>query len=126
MAALPDLDTYSIPELEELQERIDARLVVLRKLVAAELRERFAKEAEDAGLSIDDLFSSKGVARRGKRPATRNAAEPRYQNPADPAQTWTGNGRQPKWVSEFLKDNSRTLEDLAISKSIPDASGKAA
>ena len=71
MPALPDLDAYSIPDLEELQERIAARIVVLRKPVAAELRERFAKEAEAAGLSIEDLLAPKS-ARRSTRPASRN------------------------------------------------------
>jgi DNA-binding protein H-NS len=126
MPALPDLDAYSIPELEELQQRIDARLIVLRKQVAAELRERFAKEAEEAGLSIDDLFDSKGAARRGKRSSPRNGSQPKYQNPADPSQTWTGNGRQPRWVSEHLQGESGTLEDLAIQKAVRDASGSAA
>lgn len=124
MPALPDLDAYSIPDLEELQERISDRLVVLRKQVAAELRERFAKEAEAAGLSVDDVLGTKG-AKRSKRPAARNASEPRYQNPADPSQTWTGNGRQPKWVSEFLRDGSRSLEELAIPKA-RSAGGRAA
>ena len=125
MSNLPDLQPYRIPELEKLQEQIADRLVVLRKEVAAELRERFAREAEEAGLSIDELYSSK-AARKAKKSSPRIDSEARYRNPANPSQTWTGNGRQPKWVIEYLKGDSNSLEDLAIPESVRDAGGKAA
>ena len=125
MSNLPDLQPYTIPELEKLQEQIADRLVVLRKEVAAELRERFAREAEEAGLSIDELYSSK-AARKAKKSSPRIDSEARYRNPANPSQTWTGNGRQPKWVIEYLKGDSNSLEDLAIPESVRDAGGKAA
>ncbi|MDN4061674.1 H-NS histone family protein [Massilia sp. YIM B02769] len=28
--------------------------------------------------------------------------KPQYENPADSSQTWSGRGRQPKWVAEAL------------------------
>jgi DNA-binding protein H-NS len=38
---------------------------------------------------------------------------PKYRNPGDASQTWTGRGRQPAWVAEALAGGAR-LEDLAI------------
>lgn len=38
----------------------------------------------------------------------------RYRNPADPAQTWTGRGKQPKWVRDWI-DAGKTLDDLQAS-----------
>ena len=38
---------------------------------------------------------------------------PAYRNPCNSAKTWTGRGRQPKWVREVLARGVR-LEDLAI------------
>ncbi|HEX9814462.1 MAG TPA: H-NS histone family protein [Myxococcota bacterium] len=38
---------------------------------------------------------------------------PVYRNPCNSAETWTGRGRQPKWVREALARGKR-LEDLAI------------
>jgi DNA-binding protein H-NS len=40
---------------------------------------------------------------------------PVYRNPRNSAETWTGRGRQPKWVREALAGGVR-LEDLAINK----------
>jgi DNA-binding protein H-NS len=38
---------------------------------------------------------------------------PKYANPANPDQTWTGRGRQPGWVKEAL-GKGKSLDDLAI------------
>lgn len=38
---------------------------------------------------------------------------PVYRNPGNSAETWTGRGRQPKWVRDALASGAR-LEDLSI------------
>ena len=38
---------------------------------------------------------------------------PKYRNPDDPSVTWSGRGRQPKWVQVAIA-GGQTLEDLAI------------
>jgi DNA-binding protein H-NS len=38
---------------------------------------------------------------------------PKYRNPADPAETWAGRGKKPRWVVAALKKGKR-LEDLRI------------
>ncbi len=38
---------------------------------------------------------------------------PVYRNPSNSAETWTGRGRQPKWVCDALASGMR-LEDLVI------------
>ncbi|NCX71462.1 MAG: hypothetical protein EBW86_13010 [Rhodobacteraceae bacterium] len=38
---------------------------------------------------------------------------PKYKNPANSAQTWTGRGRQPVWVADALV-GGKSLEDLLI------------
>ena len=40
---------------------------------------------------------------------------PAYRNPHNSAETWTGKGRQPKWVREALASGLH-LEDLAINQ----------
>ena len=37
----------------------------------------------------------------------------KYANPTDPVQTWTGRGRKPAWVNDFLT-SGKTLDDLMI------------
>ena len=38
---------------------------------------------------------------------------PKYQNPADPSQTWTGRGRTPRWISE-MRTAGKSIDDLRI------------
>jgi DNA-binding protein H-NS len=38
---------------------------------------------------------------------------PKYANPADPSQTWTGRGRKPNWLIEALNEG-KSLEDMAL------------
>ncbi|WP_445322487.1 H-NS histone family protein [Roseobacter sp. HKCC-CH-9208] len=38
---------------------------------------------------------------------------PRYRNPSNPDQTWTGRGRKPLWVVDAL-NSGKSLDDLAI------------
>ena len=40
---------------------------------------------------------------------------PVYRNPCNSAETWTGRGRQPKWVHEALARGMR-LEELALNQ----------
>lgn len=63
--------------------------------------------AGQAGLSVLEItaglrpvsYHQDEEEREGKR---RNPARPKYRNPADPSQTWTGRGRKPHWVSAYL------------------------
>jgi DNA-binding protein H-NS len=39
--------------------------------------------------------------------------EPQYHNPDDKTQTWTGRGRQPKWIAEGIA-GGKQLADFKI------------
>jgi len=38
---------------------------------------------------------------------------PKYRNPAEPAETWAGRGKQPRWLTAQLKSGKK-LEDFQI------------
>jgi ParB/RepB/Spo0J family partition protein len=37
----------------------------------------------------------------------------RYRNPNDPSQAWTGRGRQPRWISQWI-ESGKSLKDLEV------------
>jgi len=39
--------------------------------------------------------------------------EPKFRNPNDPSETWSGRGRQPRWVTELLV-SGKTLDEFGI------------
>ena len=60
-----------------------------------------------AGLSAQDVVKAmKGT--RGRKKATSKLAgrkvAPKYRNPADKTQTWTGRGRMPAWAAELSEE----------------------
>jgi len=52
-----------------------------------------------------------------KEPSRRRypAVLPKFRNPAEPHQTWSGRGKRPHWVTELL-DAGRSIQDFQISK----------
>jgi len=57
-----------------------------------------------------------------KRGGLVEAAPPRYANPENPAQTWSGRGKQPAWVSAAIA-SGRSLESLIVADDCPTERG---
>lgn len=101
-----DLDSMSLRELKDLQSRVARAIASFedrqKKAAAAELEEL----ARSRGFSLSELV---GLA----APRKRAAASAKYANPANPADTWTGRGRKPRWFTAALQAG-RSPEDLAV------------
>ncbi len=105
----------SYTEIKKEIAKLEAQAERMRKgsfdKAIAQIRELMEKN----GISIADLteaLSSKG--KKGRKPAKAPAAaKPKYQSPADPSLTWSGRGRKPKWVQEWI-DGGNDLEKLQI------------
>ncbi|WP_414614043.1 H-NS histone family protein, partial [Stenotrophomonas muris] len=41
---------------------------------------------------------------------------PKYRNPANPKETWTGRGKQPRWMAELTAKGNKKPEDFLIKK----------
>ena len=79
---------------------------------------RIRRMAEAEGMSLKEVLESgaakaKPGPKRKKTAAKRGSVKPKYRNPADRKQTWSGRGRKPAWVATHLKGGGK-LEDLAI------------
>jgi DNA-binding protein H-NS len=93
-----NLDKMSRKELEALRADVDEAIVQRRKTEKQDALAAAQKAAAEFGFSLDELTGKKGV-RGGKAPS----AEPKYMNPSNPTQTWTGKGRQPNWFKAAVE-----------------------
>ena len=106
-----DLGKLGVAELEQLITDARARIEVLKKQQFSELRKTLEAQAKSAGFDIYELFGGSGRAPRGG--GEKRAVAPKYRNPANQMQTWTGRGKQPHWVRDALA-GGKSLTDLAI------------
>ena len=100
---LDDLKSMSVGDLWALRSEISS---VLAGRIAAEktkLEERL-RQLRSSGVSS-------GSHRRERRPYPQ--VFPKYRNPAEPAETWAGRGKQPRWVAEQLRSGKK-LDDFRI------------
>ena len=94
---------------------------VAKALKSAEDRERRAalKAAEKAaakfGFSLDDISGGAKKAKPTKKRRTTKTvkAAPKYRNPANAEQTWSGRGRKPQWIHQALIEGA-DITDLEI------------
>jgi DNA-binding protein H-NS len=95
----------------------------LHKRVVSILEERLDRERQKLENQLEELSRKFGGApsdipqRRPDPNIARRRPYPRvpqkYCNPEYPAQTWSGRGKQPRWVKTLMA-NGATLEDLHV------------
>lgn len=97
-----DLTTASIDDLWSLHEKI--RRILSRKM-----------EAEKQGLerSLALLDGRIGHKQEKRRPYPK--VHPKYRNPERPSETWSGRGKQPRWVRTQLRLGKK-VDDLLIAR----------
>ena len=103
------LDKMSRQELETLRADVDKAIIDLRKKEKQDALAAAQKAAAEFGYSLEELTSKKA----GRGAAKAGAAEPKFINPDNPSQTWTGKGRQPNWFKTAL-DNGKSADDMLI------------
>ncbi|MBF9028974.1 H-NS histone family protein [Rhodobacterales bacterium HKCCE3408] len=102
-----NLDKMTREELISLRNDVDAALKNSEKEAKKQALAAAQKAAAEHGFSLDDILGGKKAAASGPKSA------PKYANPSDPKQTWTGRGRQPGWVKDALAKGKK-LEDMSI------------
>jgi DNA-binding protein H-NS len=109
--AIPRIEKLSYAELTELQSRVEALIDQRKAEEQVKVRQKAAELAAKAGFNLEDIVATRGGNGSAKGKGSKVA--PKYRNPKDPSQTWTGRGRQPKWLATELK-KGRKLESFRI------------
>lgn len=91
---------------ESARKVVFNRIDLLKDEAREALKKRLAGEVADLGFSIDELFESP----KSKRVSI---ASPKYRNPGNYDQTWSGRGKRPSWLVDCLV-GGETLESMLI------------
>ncbi|QEE24427.1 H-NS histone family protein [Rhodanobacter glycinis] len=111
-----NLDSLSPAELRALIKNAETQMKSARKNQVQEARSKIDALLKATGLSIDEVYPRLG----GKgRKGPKAVVAPKYRNPENVAQTWSGRGKRPIWFSESLKKKGVSAESLLIGGSVP-------
>lgn len=105
-----DIKTLNHNQLNDLIAKAQIRQDELRKEKVSKLREKVHALIKAEGYSFDDIF---GSARGAKTRRVKTPVAPKYRNPANAEQTWSGRGKRPRWFNDALKAGKKE-KDLAI------------
>ena len=101
-----DLNNMSRDELQKLSRDVERSLATVDQRRRADARAAAEKAVREHGFSLQDVLGKKKEGGSKKNP-------PKYRNPDEPTQTWSGRGRQPAWIKDAL-ENGKSLDDFAI------------
>jgi DNA-binding protein H-NS len=121
-----DINTLSAKELASLINQAKKRKTTLskRKPLLA-VRKKVTLLAKNEGYTIAELFGGAGATTTrapkaaGAKPAaakskkTLGKVAPKYRNPDNSSETWTGRGKQPRWLAAHTAQG-RALGEFLI------------
>lgn len=99
-----NLDEMSRKDLLQLQAEVEKALKRAEKRDKREALRAAEQAAAEFGYPLDELLgAAPSGAAGGKLP-------PKYRNPANPDQTWSGRGRRPRWIVDAQKQGRQISE----------------
>jgi DNA-binding protein H-NS len=108
-----DLKSMSVDELWSLHERVT--LTLARKIAdeKSQLDHRLRQLGLSASGNAKNLSASAGAKKLNHARRPYPQVFPKYRNPAQPAETWAGRGKQPRWLTAQLRSGKK-LDDFRI------------
>ena len=118
-----DLRNLSAKELGALIEKAKQQQSRLAKRTPiATVRSKITKFAKAEGYTLEELFGMSGNrgAKAAAKPSSRAGRKlckvaPKYRNPANPKETWSGRGKHPRWMAALIAKGKKA-DDFLIKK----------
>lgn len=117
-----DLSGLSPKELASLITQAQKRQTVIAKRTSiTKVRSRILKFAKSEGYTVEELFGTTGGAAPARGRAAKKATTagrklgkvaPKYRNPANSKETWSGRGKQPRWLAAYVATGKKPEEFL--------------
>jgi DNA-binding protein H-NS len=102
-----NVDKMSLKELLDLDVRVKRAIATARQRERASARQELIALAEKRGFTVSELLGGgRGGLQGGK-------VAPKYMNPDNKSETWTGRGRKPRWLAAKLAKGGK-IEDFKI------------
>ena len=106
MAKNANLETMSYAALTKMGADVARLKAEKQNSERNATRQKLIDTAKAAGFEINEIFGRTG---KGK-----GSVPPKYRDPKNSANTWTGRGRMPRWMAAATKGGKVKKEDFLI------------
>ncbi|WP_440225595.1 H-NS histone family protein [Dokdonella sp. MW10] len=101
-----DIKNLNHNQLGELISRAQQRQNDLAAEKIVKVREKVHALIKAEGFTVEDVLGTGGRAK------ARAKVKPKYRNPADKSQTWSGRGKRPRWFADALAAGKKEKDFL--------------
>lgn len=113
-----DLSNLGLAELRALEVQLKVEIKRRENQDMAQAREKIMAIAHSVGIPLKDLIAATGRssgtgAGRGGAGIARGPVAVRFRHPEDASLQWTGRGRQPTWLVQWLA-SGHTLDEVRL------------
>jgi DNA-binding protein H-NS len=105
------LETLSPAELKALIANAQLQMKAAHANHVKGVREKIERLLKSSGLTLADVYPTRG-GKSAKGP--KSVVAPKYRNPENATQTWSGRGKRPLWFVQALKKRGTTADSLLI------------
>lgn len=105
---MKNLANHSLSQLRTLEAQVVEELKKRHFLGISQAREQILHIARGAGISVEELLSGK-VPRESKS----GSLPSKYRHPDEPTHQWSGRGRQPTWVKNWVA-SGKSLDEAKV------------
>ena len=103
-----DLSSLSVAQLRDLQQQIPAELKRREAQDKVNILNEVRAFAKARGYALEEL-----VSKEAKAKAATGKVKVKYRHPENATLEWTGRGRQPKWVAEWVAKGGK-MESITV------------
>lgn len=101
-----NIDRMNVEELQDLQKQVANAIVAKQREARSQIKKQIRDLAEHNGTTVEALFGLK-AGRKAK-----GSVAAKYGNPANPAETWSGRGRMPRWLQQKIQGGAQKADFL--------------
>lgn len=120
-----NLETLSPADLKALIANAQSQMQAAHANHVQSVREKIERLLKSSGLTLAEVYPTRaGKGAKGAK-GPKSVVAPKYRNPANADQTWSGRGKRPLWFVQALKKRGTTADSLLIEGAVRAAPTKA-
>lgn len=107
---MTDIANLSLEELKDLQSRLDGEIKARTKEEISKVQQQIQALADSIGMTVEQIMTPHGmkIKKAGKTVGSR------FRHPQKPELQWSGRGRKPLWIQEYLDQSGKDMNSLLI------------